>query len=65
MIRNLDDFSGIIKTNLDSHSFEEKRRIVRCLVEEVEVDTISKEIDVKHIIPLDSKMCQLRSDSLV
>jgi len=63
VIRNLDDFSGIIKTNLDSHSFEEKRRIVRCLVEEVEVDTISKEINVKHIIPLDSKMCQLRSDS--
>lgn len=64
VIRNLDEFSRKINKNLDSHSFEEKRNIVKFLIEEVEVDTMSEEITVKHIIPLDPKMCQLRSGTL-
>jgi site-specific DNA recombinase len=63
VIRNLDDFSGKISKNLDSHTFEEKRSIVKFLIEEVEVDTVNEEINVKHIIPLDPKKCQLRSGS--
>lgn len=59
VIRNLEDFSIKIKNDLDLHSFEMKRKIVRFLVEEVEVDTIKREINVKHIIPLDQKKCQL------
>ena len=61
VIRNLDDFSSKISKNLDSHTFEEKRSIVKFLIEEVEVDTMHDVINVKHIIPLDLKMCQLRS----
>ena len=61
VIQNLDDFSAKIKKNLDSHNFEEKRNIVKSLIEEVEVDTVDEAINVKHIIPLDPKKCQLRS----
>ena len=61
VIHNLDDFALNINKNLDAHSFEEKRRLVKLLVEEVEVDTIKEEINVKHIIPLDPRKCQLRS----
>jgi len=60
VIRNLDDFSNNINKNMDSHTFEEKRKIIKFLVEEVEVDTLNETIKVKHIIPLDSKKCQLR-----
>lgn len=55
VIRGLDDFSFNMKKNLDSHTIEEKRKIIKLLVEEVEVDTINQEIKVKHIIPLDIK----------
>ncbi|MBM3467252.1 MAG: IS3 family transposase [Alphaproteobacteria bacterium] len=34
---------------------------MKFLIEEVEVDTMHDVINVKHIIPLDLKMCQLRS----
>ena len=64
VIHNLDDFALNINKNLDAHSFEEKRRLVKLLVEEVEVDTIKEEINVKHIIPLDPRKCQLRSGTL-
>jgi site-specific DNA recombinase len=60
LIRNLDDFSLNIGKNLDAHSFAEKRKMVKFLVEEVEVDTVNEAINVKHIIPLDPKRCQLR-----
>ena len=63
VIRNLDDFSSKISKNLDLHTFEERRSIVRFLIEEVEVDTVNEAINVKHIIPLDPKMCQLRPGS--
>ena len=64
VIRNLDDFSLNIGKNLDSHTFEEKRKIMKCLVEQVEVDTVNETINVKHIIPLDPKRCQLRPGTL-
>lgn len=63
VIRNLNDFSANMSKNLDSHTFEEKRNIVKFLVEEVEVDSVKEEINVKHIIPLDPKKCQLRTGS--
>jgi site-specific DNA recombinase len=52
IIRNLEDFSHNIKKNLNNPPFEEKKKIVRCLVDVVEVDTIKEVINVKHIIPL-------------
>lgn len=60
VIRNLADFSEKICKNLESHSFEERKKMVRLLVEEVQIDTIQEKINVKHIIPLDPKKCQLR-----
>src|SRR3989337_1898045 len=61
VISNLEDFSSKIKENLDELDFERKKQIVRLLVEEVEIDTIKEEINVKHIIPLDNRKCQLCS----
>jgi site-specific DNA recombinase len=61
VIRNLEDFSVKIKENLDGLDFETRKQIVRLLVEEVEIDTIEEEINVKHIIPLDARKCQLCS----
>src|SRR3990170_8640073 len=61
VIRNLEDFSDKIKENLDELDFERKKQIVRLLVGEVEIDTIKEEINVKHIIPLDTRKCQLCS----
>ena len=61
VIRNLDDFSANISKNLDSFTFKEKRDVVKFLIEEVRVDSIKEEINIKHIIPLDHKKCQLRS----
>ncbi len=61
VINNLDDFARNINKNLDSHTFEEKRNIVKFLVETVEVDTVNEKINVKHIIPIEPKRCQLRS----
>jgi hypothetical protein len=60
----LEDFSVKIKENLDRLDFETRKQIVRLLVEEVEIDTIKEEINVKHIIPLDSRKCQLRLGTL-
>ena len=61
VIRNLEDFSVKIKENLDGLDFGTRKQIVRLLVEEVEIDTIKEEINVKHIIPLDARKCQLCS----
>jgi site-specific DNA recombinase len=61
VIRNLEDFSAKIKENLHELDFERKKQIVRLLVEEVEIDAIKEEINVKHIIPLDNRKCQLRT----
>ena len=61
VISNMDDFSKNIRAGLESGTFEERRNIIKFLVEEVEVDTIGEEVNVKHIIPVEKKMCQLRS----
>ncbi len=61
VISKLDDFTNHLSKNLDTLTFGEKRNIVKFLVEEVEVDTINEEINVKHIIPLEPQKCQLCS----
>jgi site-specific DNA recombinase len=63
VIKSLDGFSENMRNNLETNSFEEKKKIVRLLVEEVQIDTVSEKINVKHIIPLVPKKCQLRSGS--
>ena len=40
VINNLQDFTKKIDKNLDSLSFDEKRNIIRLLIEQIEVDTI-------------------------
>ncbi len=61
VISNLDEFTDNINKNLDTCTFDEKRSITRLLIEEIEVDTLKEELNVKHIIPMDPKKCQLRS----
>ena len=52
VIDNLEKFSLTIGENLEKCSFEEKKKIVRLLIEEVEVDTVNDKINIKHIIPM-------------
>lgn len=53
VINNLADFSARINKNMDEHSFEERKKIIRLLVAEVEVDSIEEKINIKHIIPFE------------
>jgi site-specific DNA recombinase len=53
VIESLKEFSATLQKKLDECDFEEKKKIVRLLVEEVEVDTIKDSINIKHIIPMD------------
>jgi len=48
IINSLEDFTDKIGKNLDTLTFEEKRTIVKFLIEEVEIDTMKEEINVKH-----------------
>jgi hypothetical protein len=45
-----------MKANLTALKFEERKQIVRLLVEEVLVNTQTNEITVRHILPLDQKL---------
>jgi len=61
VISNLDEFTNNVSKNLDTCSFEEIRSIAMLLIEEIQVDTLKERLNVKHIIPMDPKKCQLRS----
>ncbi|HET8671671.1 MAG TPA: recombinase family protein, partial [Candidatus Saccharimonadales bacterium] len=65
VIEQFTDFTQRMKTNLSALSFEERRQIVRLLVEEVLVNTSTDEITVRHILPLDQKfpLCKRSNDS--
>ena len=55
LVRNVSDFVKAMHNNLDSCTFDDRRKIIKLIVEEVSVDTINEEINVKHIIPTDPK----------
>ena len=55
VIEQFTEFAKRMKTNLTNLSFEERKQIVRLLVEEVKVNTKTEEIIVRHILPLDKK----------
>ena len=63
LIEQFADFTQRMKANLTRLNFEERRQIVRLLVEKVIVNTQTDEITVRHILPLDQKfpLCK-RSD---
>jgi site-specific DNA recombinase len=52
LIEQFADFTKRMNTNLNNLNFEERRQIVRLLVEEVIVNTKTEEITVRHILPL-------------
>ncbi len=62
LIEQFADFTQRMKANLATLSFEERKQIVRLLVEEVTVNTQKEEITVRHFLPLDQK-CPLRKRS--
>ena len=55
LIEHFTDFTRRMNTNLSNLSFEDRKKIVRLLVEEVVVNTKTEEITVRHILPLDQK----------
>lgn len=61
VIENLKIFSVTLGENLDECSFEERKKIVRLLVEEVEVDTVNEKINIKHIVPMKTQKSLLCS----
>ena len=64
LIEQFADFTQRMKANLTNLNFEERRQIVRLLVEEVIVNTQTEEITVRHILPLDQKfpLCKGSND---
>lgn len=65
VIRNLSDFVKSFVDKLDDCDFEDRKKLVRLTVELVEVDSEKEEINVKHIIPMNPKKCQLRLGTLM
>ncbi|HYX17481.1 MAG TPA: recombinase family protein, partial [Nostoc sp.] len=55
VVQNVADFVTKMHKNFDSCTFDERRKIIKLIVEEVSIDTEKEEIDVKHIIPTDPK----------
>src|SRR3712207_9561936 len=55
LIEQFSEFAKRMKSNLTNLRFEERKQIVRLLVEEVKVNTKSEEVTVRHILPLDKK----------
>ena len=62
VIENLNDFKKSLCKNLDDCSFEEKEKIVRLLIDEIEVDSVNRKATIKHILPMDSQNRQLCSN---
>jgi site-specific DNA recombinase len=62
VIEQFSTFQSQFSSRLDTLAFEEKKQIVRLLVDEVLVDSINETLIVKHVIPLD-KTFPLRSGS--
>jgi site-specific DNA recombinase len=62
LIEQFATFQNKFSSRLDALSFEEKKQVVRLLVEEVLVDSVNENLIVKHVIPLD-KSFPLRSGS--
>src|SRR5204862_5985317 len=52
LIEQFNDFTKRMTANLSNLSFEEKKNIVRLLVEEVIVNVKTEEVTVRHVLPL-------------
>ena len=55
LIEQFTDFTQRMKMNMSTLSFEERKQVVRLLVEEVIVNTKIEEATVRHIMPLDQQ----------
>jgi site-specific DNA recombinase len=64
LIEQFSTFQAKFSSRLGELTFEEKKQVVRLLVEEVVVDSVNEKLTVKHVIPLDKRF-PLRSGSLV
>jgi site-specific DNA recombinase len=62
LIEQFSTFQNKFSSRLGSLMFEEKKQVVRLLVDEVLVDSINEKLLVKHVIPLDKRF-PLRSRS--
>jgi site-specific DNA recombinase len=62
LVEQLTAFQNKIGQNLDALPFEDKRQVLRLLVNEVVVDSVQEELTIKHVIPID-EMLPLHSRS--
>ncbi|MFQ5853913.1 MAG: recombinase family protein, partial [Candidatus Binatia bacterium] len=62
LIEQFSTFQDKFSSRLGELPFDEKKQVVRLLVEEVLVDSVNEKLTVKHVIPLD-KSFPLRSGS--
>jgi len=63
LIEQFSTFRDKFLSRLGELTFEEKKQVVRLLVEEICVDRVNERLTVKHVIPLD-KSFPLRSGSM-
>lgn len=52
LIERFEEFKRKVNLRIANLTFEEKREVLRLVVEEVAVDTINSNIEVKHILPV-------------
>jgi len=64
LIEQFTDFTNRMQSNLATLSFEERKQIVRLLVEEVSVNTQKDEIKVRHILPVDKRFPLCKGSSV-
>ena len=60
LLESLEQFTSKLANNLETLSFEEKRKLVKLLVSRVYIDTKKEKITVQHIVPLED-LSQLRT----
>jgi hypothetical protein len=67
LIEQFSTFQKKFSSRLERLTFEEKKHVVRLLVDEVWVDSINEKLIVKHIIPLDKRfpLCSGSGELLV
>ncbi len=62
LIEQFSKFSEKLKNNLDTMTFNDKKKVIRLLVSEVLVDSEKEKIIIRHVMPITQK-CPLRSGS--
>ena len=64
LVERIEDFKKRYSNNINILSETDKTKILRCLVKNIEVDSINAEITINHLIPLEKyPLCTRRAFS--